>query len=564
MRSIRNTVKRRTILSIAMALPAVLTLAACTSSSTASKPASGSSAGGSRTASAGRPVRGGTLTFAINTDGTCLDPHQSPADVDGFFARPIVDSLVSLSDDGTIHPWLATAWSVSPDQLTYSFTLRSGVVFTDGEKFDGAAVKANLDHIVNPATKSELAAGTISTYTGTKVVDPTHVQVHFSKPNSAFLPTLASAYLGIEAPNTLKQPPAALCTHIVGSGPFISTGGYVKGKGINYVRNAAYNWAPSTAGHTGAAYLSALSIKVIPEDASRFGALTSGQIDSIASVPPVDVAQLKSNPAFGIQTAAAPGGNYNYYPNVSKGVFTDRRVREAFREGIDWATIVDKLYFGAFQPAKGPLSPTTVGYDKSIESAYAYHVAGANILLDEAGWTGRDSQGYRTKNGVRLTVVHPFLKAYAREQRDTLEDQLQAAAKQIGIYLDNTNPDYATYLKDAATGKYDLLDFSWQRSSPDALRTLFGTENLAKGGGFGTNASTLQDPAVEKDLTAALATTDLTKQARLYGDAQKRITDEAAVFPVYVFNYILGSSKKVHGVVFEPQAFPTFYDAWKS
>jgi peptide/nickel transport system substrate-binding protein len=248
---------------------------------------------------------------------------------------------------------------------------------------------------------------------------------------------------------------------------------------------------------------------------------------------------------------------------VSKGVFTDINVRKAFREGIDWQTIVNKLYFGQFQPAKGPLSPATVGYDKSIEPAYTYNVDNAKKLLDAAGWTGRDGEGYRTKDGVRLTVLHPFLKAYTREQRDTLADQIQAAAKQIGIYVNNTNPDLSTYLADIGKGNYDLADFSWQRSSPDALRTLFGIENLAKGG-FGTNLSTLSDPAIQQDLVDALATTDLGKQAQLYGDAQRRITEAVAVFPVYVFNYLLGSSTKVRGVAFEPQAFPTFYDAWKT
>ncbi|WP_432825525.1 ABC transporter substrate-binding protein [Dactylosporangium sp. CA-092794] len=546
----RTSSRRGTAAALALAVPMLATLSACTATA----------AGGS--SDAGTPVSGGTLTFAVNGDGSCLDPHQSPADVDGLFARPILDSLVSLSADGTIHPWLATDWSVSADQLTYSFTLRGDVTFSDGEKFDAAAVKANLDHIVDPATKSQLAAGTIATYSGTTVVDATHVQVHFKSPNSAFLPTLASAYLGIEAPGTLKKSPADLCTHVVGSGPFISVDGYSKGKGIDYVRNDAYKWAPETAAHNGPAYLANLSIKIVPEDASRYGALTSGQIDSIASVPPVDVAQLKSTPGFQIQSAAAPGGNYNYYPNVSRGVFADINVRKAFRAGIDWQTIVNKLYFGQFQPAKGPLSPTTVGYDKSIESAYVYNADDANKLLDAAGWTGRDSEGYRTRNGVRLTVVHPFLKAYAREQRDTLADQIQAAAKQIGIYVNNTNPDLGTFMTDAANGNYDLADFSWQRSSPDALRTLFGSENLPKGS-FGTNAANFNDPAVEQDLIDALGTTDLAKQAELYGDAQHRITGAVAVFPVYVFNYLLGSSGKVHGVVFEPQAFPTFYDAWK-
>jgi peptide/nickel transport system substrate-binding protein len=552
-----NGGKRR--LTLAAALSATLALAACGSSGGSA--GGGSSSGGA--GAAGSPVRGGTLTFGINSDGACLDPHQSPADVDGFFARSIVDSLVALSDDGTLSPWLAKSWTVSPDQKTYSFVLRDDVTFSNGEKFDAAAVKANLDHIVAPTTKSQLAAGTIATYTGSTVVDPTHVQVHFSAPNSAFLPSLASAYLGIEAPSTLKQSPAALCSKLVGSGPFISSGGYVKGKGIDYVRNDKYNWAPGNAKHTGPAYLSALSIRTIPEDSSRYGALTSGQIDAIASVPPVNVAALKKTPGFQIQTASAPGGNYNYYPNTTRGPFADVRVREAFRVGIDWSTIVQKLYFGVFPAAKGPLSPSTVGYDRTIESSYSSDRARANQLLDQAGWTGRDSQGYRTKDGKRLTLVHPYLKEYVREQRDVVADQVQAAAKDIGIEVKTTNPDYSTYLKGAIAGDFDLLDMSWQRASPDALRTLFGSAAIPKAA-FGTNLSRLSDPALDRDFADALNTTDLTRQAQLYGDAQHRITSAAAVFPVYVFNYVLGSSTKVQGLRFEPQAFPLFYDAWTS
>ncbi|MDQ8047099.1 MAG: ABC transporter substrate-binding protein, partial [Patulibacter sp.] len=113
------------------------------------------STGTASAASGGKPVSGGTLKFAINSDSDCLDPHQSPADVAGFFSRPILDSLVSLEADGTIKPWLAKSWTVSPDGLTYSFVLRDDVTFTDGETFDASAVKANLDHIVDPKTKSK-------------------------------------------------------------------------------------------------------------------------------------------------------------------------------------------------------------------------------------------------------------------------------------------------------------------------------------------------------------------------------------------------------------------------
>ncbi|MGC5247406.1 ABC transporter substrate-binding protein [Gordonia sp. DT219] len=512
----------------------------------------------------GNPVDGGTLRFAsASGPGSCLDPHQSPADVAGFYARPILDSLVALNKDGSLHPWLATKWSVSPDQLTYSFTLRDDVTFSNGEKFDGNAVKANLDHIVNPATKSQLAANTISTYTGTTVIDPTHVEVKFSQPNSAFLPSLSTAYLGIEAPSTLTHGPDALCSKIVGTGPFISENGYTPNKGIDYTRNDAYNWGPGNADHTGKAHLQKISIQEIPEDSSRYGALTSNQVDAIASVPPVNVSQLKKTPGFTVDTAAAPGGNYNYYPNTETGVFSDVKVREAFRAGIDWDTIVDKLYFGVFQPANNILSPATVGYNKASESAYGYDEHKANQLLDEAGWTARDSDGYRTKNGKRLTVVHPFLKEYAREQRDTLLEQVQSSAKKLGIDYQIKNITIDDYYKVIFTKGYDVLDLSWQRASPDALRTLMDSSNIPQPPDhFGTNFARYSNPAVDTDLRSALAETDLTKQSALYGNAQQQIAKDAAVFPVYVFNYALGRNNKVQGVKFEPQAFPTFYDAW--
>lgn len=550
----RPTRRRRQRLTAALvgSITLGLALAAC-----------GGSSGSESAEAVGDPVSGGTLKFAINTDTTCLDPHQSPADVTGFFSRPILDSLVALNPDGTLDPWLATEWSVSDDQLTYSFTLRDDVTFTNGEKFDGEAVKANLDHIVAPKTKSQLAANTIATYTGTKVIDPTHVEVSFSEPNSAFLPSLASAYLGIEAPSTLKEAPEALCSAIIGTGPFKSDG-YTPSKGIDYTRNDNYAWGPGNANHQGKAYLEGLSIQIITEDSSRYGALTSKQVDAIGSVPPVNVAQLKKTPGFEVETVQAPGGNYNYYPNSAKGVFTDIAVRKAFRAGIDWKTLVDKRYFGVFQAAKGPLSPATVGYDKSIESAYTYDKAKADKLLDDAGWSTRDSEGYRTKDGKRLTVVHPFLKAFSREQRDTLLEQVQSSAKELGIDYQIVNITIDEFYKRQGSGDYDVLDISWQRSSPDALRTLFGTENLPKPGVFGTNEGQYSNPVVDAALKDGLGVVDLAEQGKAYAAAQQQITKDAAVFPVYVFNYVLGRTDQVQGVTFEPQAYPTFYDAWKS
>ncbi|MFE3317474.1 ABC transporter substrate-binding protein [Nocardia sp. NPDC059195] len=519
---------------------------------------------GTRSHPIGEAVQGGVLRFATNSGpGGCIDPHQSPADIAGFIARPIVDSLVALNADGTLAPWLATEWAVSEDQLTYSFTLRDDVTFSNGEKFDGNAVKANLDRIVDPATKSQLAANTIVTYAGTDVIDETHIEVKFSEPNSAFLPSVASAYLGIQAPSTFADGTDALCTKIVGSGPFTSDEGYVLNRGIDYVRNDDYDWAPGNADHTGQAYLDGISIQEITEESSRLGALTSNQIDAIASVPPVNVEQLRNTEGFEVDTAAAPGGNYNYYPNNQSGPFANPVLREAFRIGIDWKTVVDKLYFGVFQPAKNTLSPSTVGYDETSESSGGYDEERANALLDQAGWTERDSEGYRVKDGSRLVVDHPYLREYTREQRDTLLEQIQAGAKKLGIDHRIRNVTIDQYMADLYVGGYDILDFSWQRASPDALRTLTDSANIpSPPDTYGTNLARYSNPEVDAALATALAETDLVAQSEHYATAQRRISSDNAVFPVYVFNYALGRSGKVQGIRFEPQAFPTFYDAW--
>jgi peptide/nickel transport system substrate-binding protein len=552
MRKTPQRVRYRTIAAVAVGVAVTLTLAACSSS-----------AGTSATAS-GAPVSGGTLRFAVNADATCpLDPHQSPASLTGLLARPVVDSLVSLAANGTIHPWLATSWSVSADQKTYTFTLRTGVKFSDGEAFNAAAVKANLDQIVSPATKSQQAAGFLAQYAGSTVIDPTHIAIHLKSPDSTLLTNLSSVWLGMEAPGTLTEPLSSLCTKIVGSGPF-TTAGYSAAKGVSYVRNPDYQWGPATAAHTGPAYLAGISVTVIPQDTSRLGALTSGQVDAIADVPPVDVKQLESTSGFQVQTYEAPGGVYSYYPNVSKGPFTNVDVRKAFLEGIDWSTLVNKLFFGVYQPAKGPLSPTTFAYDKATESAYAYNLAAANKLLDEAGWTGRDSAGYRTKDGVQLTLTHPFLASRASAADATFEVQVQAAAKQLGIDVQNENVEYSTYLQDFVTGNYDLFDFDWEAASPSVLQTLFGSANVSKDGAFATNASRLSDPLLDKDFAEALATTNPAEQVKLYADAQQRIADLAAVFPVNVAEYVLGASDSVHGIEFAADSYPTFYDAWKS
>jgi peptide/nickel transport system substrate-binding protein len=509
----------------------------------------------------GPPVSGGKLRFAVASNLECLDPHQSPTELSALLSRPIVDSLVFKDSAGALSPWLATSWTVSPDQRTYTFQLRDGVAFTNGETFDAAAVKANLDHVVDPATRSLLAATSIEAYESSRVVDPRTLEVRLKRPASSFLPALSTPYLGIEAPSTLADT-AGLCGKIVGTGPFLSQGGYVSQKGIDYTRNAAYRWPPPGTGHQGAAYLDEISVQVITENAARVGALTSGQLDAAAAIPPVNVTQLTSGPSYTVQVVPAPGIGYTYFPNTEFGVFSDRRVREAFRAGIDWQLIVSKLFFDVYKPPAGPLTSATVGYDKSVAPAYAYDPGKSARLLDEAGWTGRDAEGYRTKNGTRLTATRIFVPG---KDSTTLTSQIQAAAKQIGLEIVEQSVDVGTFVKRDIAGEYDLIATNMSGSTPDMLRVVFGSANIAGPEiGVGNNVSRYRQAAADNVLAQALATTDTARQAELYAKAQQLITADVASIPVYEGAYVLGTSVKVHGVSFAEQIFPTFYDTWLS
>ncbi|GAA2585715.1 ABC transporter substrate-binding protein [Actinomadura fulvescens] len=510
-------------------------------------------------AAGGPPRNGGTLRLAIDKEPECLDPHQSPTESGRMLARPVVDSLVYQDRRGRFHPWLATRWTVSPDQLTYTFHLRRDVTFTDGTRFDAAAVVANLDHVVAPETKSLLAAGLISSYRSARAADAHTVEVTLKKPDSGFLGALALPNLGIESPKTLKDSAASLCAKIVGTGPFRTERGLVPQQGIEYVKNPAYDWAPGSSSHTGPARLDRVEVKVAPDNAARFGALTSGQVDAVTALSPTNVRTMKNMAGFTLHSVPYPGVNYSYWPNTANGPLADPVVRKAVRTGINWAQIVKNVYFGVYEGARGVLSPATPGSDPSLAGAYAHDQAAAGRLLDKAGWTARDAAGFRTKNGKRLTVRH----LWSDGSIANLAVQVQSAAKQLGVEFVEQNVDGGTFVKRLLAGDYELIDTSFSQPGPEVLRVLFGAENIpTPERGVSNNMARYDSPAVQAAFDRALKARDQAAQFRVYAEVQRRVTEDAAVFPIYAPLSTLSARSTVRAVEFAADGSPSFYGLW--
>ncbi|MBB2200929.1 ABC transporter substrate-binding protein [Gluconacetobacter tumulisoli] len=509
------------------------------------------------------PVQGGTLVYATDREPICLDPHVQGDMPQVFVAGQYLDSLVAMDRSGKILPWLATDWTVSDNGRTYVFHLRHDVTFTDGTPFTAAAVRANLDHVVDPHTQSSTAGGYIRQYAGTDVPDDYTAIVHLKTPYAAFLEVLAQGFLGIESPRALARPRDENCQSPVGSGPFRIVS-WDRQNEIVMVRNPAYHWGPPTALHAGPARLDRIEWRFIPEPSVRFAALQAGEVDVIDSLPPEAETPALRNPDLRLLVADRPGNPTNGTLNIRRAPFDDIRVREAFIRSADIDGALASVYFHHYRRAGGPLSPSTPFYSADFEHHADYDPDRARVLLDAAGWTGRNAEGIRTRNGAPL-VVHVPLKASLSASERTLWEQVQATARQTGFDLRLENADDTTVNEREGRWDYDVRIGYWNTNTADVLRIVFSSAFLGAAGvaGHHQNESGFSDPAFDTVVNDALLTTDTDRRRALYYRAQAIAASQFLQVTTYPQSTRLAISSAVHDVRLEPSLNVTsLYDSW--
>jgi peptide/nickel transport system substrate-binding protein len=528
----------RTARPLAVLTAAALLVTGCTSKK------DGPEQGGSAT-----PHAGGKLTFATDADPGCLDPHQSPAAAVLLTGRGVVDSLVAQDPrTGDIVPWLAESWTVDPKATTFAFTLRGGASFSDGSPVDAAAVKANLDRIVAPATKSLLAAGFLAGYAGATVTGGRTVTVKFTKPNAGFLQAATTAFLGIEAPSSFAAGAQATCRKIVGSGPF-TVADYIPQQRVVLARRDGYAWAPRTAAHQGAALLDQVIVTIAPDNGVRSGSLRSGQVDVAGNVTPRDAVAL-GQAGLSVDRREQAGLAYSLFINSVKAPWTDPGLRRAVALAVDRAQIVKTLYQDQYAPADSVLTPPTPGYQASTAPSSA---AEAAKLLDAAGWQpGAD--GIRAKAGRRLTLHWTYVSP-AREQRDVLAQLVQQQLKAVGVELLLDPAPVGDVIGRQSRGDWEMSDISFLRADPDVLRTVLQST-------AGGRPPVVPDTGLAADLAQGAGTLDPAARRDSYARAQQRIADQSLAVPVYNPTYLLAKSGAVKALSFDAQGLPQFYDAW--
>ncbi|PWH06226.1 peptide ABC transporter [Brachybacterium endophyticum] len=509
--------------------------------------------------------KGGELVYASDREPTCLDPHNNGDMPQTYVARQYLDSLVSMKSDGSVVPWLATSWDVSKDGLTYDFHLKKGVEFTDGEPLDADAVVKNFEQIMDPATQSSTDLLYLKPYfEKARAVSEHTVRVTLKRPYSPLLTVLSQAFFGIESPKAMARGLEENCASPVGTGPFKVTE-WKRNQEVVLERNDDYDSAPADAKHQGPAYLDKVTWRFLKDNTARFGALQSGKAQAIFNLPPESVPAAKADDRIDTQDFVHSGVPFALDFNTDSEQLADARVRRAVVHAADAPGIVESAYAGVFPYEGNALSTGTPDYDKTFHQPFPYDPEKAAKLLDEAGWTGRDAEGYRTKDGKTLTLRLP----YASDPGETppadltILQNFQAMEKRAGIKVELQPQDAAsmTAIKQDPD-RYDVKGGYWNSPTPGVMYIKFSKETLDIDNG--QNVSRDYDEELDSTLVKAAATTDPKAQQELYSTAQKILTSQAWHLPLYpVQTRLAVRSDQVAGIWVEPsEGEPVLHDAY--
>jgi len=543
--------KLQSITSMVLLL-AMAVVTACSGNTGNDTPSSNAAASSSSDSNAGGEGRyGGAVAVGIGVPivSDLLDPHRSASPGNSRVQRSLFDSLVVELPNNEYGPWLAERWDISDDGLTYTFYLRNDVTFTDGTKLDAEAVKFNFDRIRSLESPG-LALNYIGSLQETEAVDEYTVRFRFAEPFAPFLRYLSTENLGIVSPQGVAERGEQFTVNPVGSGPFFISS-YTVGHEYVLERNPDYNWSPSNAKHKGKAYLEKLTFKIITEEATRVSALQSGDVQVIDTIPPQNLAQIEQS--HQVRQVELLNYNASIHFNATKGPLQDKQLREALRQAVDWDFIVKTIYLGTYERAYSVLSPSLFGYDATIKDEWEYNTAGAEKLLDDAGWA-KGTDGIRVKDGQRLSLQ--MIDFYAnREKRMDVMTMVQNVWKSIGVELNISTTAVGDYSEKSKQGEFDLWIGSQYGPDPDGvLRPAL----LARTGYH----DRYQDEHIEELLDQATIEMDVDKRAQLYHEVQRVVHSEIYAIPVYVLPYTVASVKQVNDIAFDSKGAPVFYDAW--
>ncbi|MER6976969.1 ABC transporter substrate-binding protein [Streptomyces carpinensis] len=446
---------------------------------------------------AGKPVHGGTLTFATAMDITTLDPAFSQNFSERFAFYAMYNTLVAYDQNFNLVPELAERWQTSKDGKTLTLFLRKGVKFHDGTPFNAAAVKWNLDRLLDESTNSPLRGQLTPPVRSVKVVDDSTVALDLQ---SAWRPLLAA--LG-ERPGFMISPTAYkkygkdYGLHPVGTGPFEFVS-FTQNSSLKLKRFDGY-WDPS---HV---YLDGITFQNVQDAQVQLTMLRTGEAQIADQMTPQLATTLQG--VSSVAVSQRPTGDwYAMQMDCDKPPFNDARLRQAIAYATNRDGVRDALFLGKARDAAGPIGIGWAYDAHDSAPVYAYDLDKAKALVAQANATGK-----------RVRYVNSSQSDYQSIAQLLHEDYVKTGLNlQVG-----TVPASDYYNSVVADKNYWSLTKWTPRADPDGL-----LRNILHSGSNG-NTTGYHNPEVDRLLDEAAGINDLTKAAPLYHQICRLVEKDA-------------------------------------
>ncbi len=515
---IQEDIMKKRAINLCLAGLMAVSLAGCGGAGTTEKAAEASGTETGAAAEIGNSEKKEELVFVNYRDIRDLNPHLYAGEM--YAQEMLYETLVNITADG-YEGCLAESWDISEDGKTYTFHIRDGVKFSDGEVCDANAIKANFDAIIENKDRHTWLE-MMNLLVGVSAPDDKTFVIELSEP---YYPLLTE--LGVTRPFAMISPKAMKdgstkdgVNAYIGTGPYVLTD-FVTDEYAVFEANENY-WGEQPK-------IKKITVKVIPDNQTRILALEKGEIDMIFGKNMIDadaINQYTGNDKFTV-SLSDPTSTRQIVLNTTRDVLADKEVRQALQHATNKQTISEGIFYDLEQPADTLFAKTVPYCDIDLEP-YAYDVELAQSMLDEAGWVvGSDK--IREKDGQKLNIDLLYNSDSVTEK--AIAEYLQSEYQKIGIALNIHGEEEQSYRDNMKAGNFDMVfNICWgtpydPQSSLAAMRAPVYGDYAAQLG--------LEDKAdIDQAITDILVSTDETKRQELYTFVLTRLHEDAVYIPL--------------------------------
>jgi len=500
---------------------------------------------------------GGQLIYGSLQEPNTLNPLLSDLLATAEVGSLVFDGLVITDDKGE---WTADLASevptrknggVSPDGLTVTYKLRSGVNWHDGIRFTSADVKYTWETIMNRKVNVVSRDG-YDKIAAVDTPDANTVVIRFREYYAPYL-TLFGVILPkhvLEAETDLNK--AAFNRAPVGTGPFKFKEWRIA-EAIVLEANPGY--------FRGKPNLDAIIYKILPDTNIMLSQLKTGDVDIVSNVGFGLFDQVKA--VNGVRAVVTPNMIWEHIDfNLDNALFADVRVRQAVTLGIDKQAIVSTALKGMASPATGDQSPLSWAYNPVVKTQ-PRNINAARELLLQAGWQ-QGTDGIFAKNGLRLSFG--LVTTAGNKTRETVAQTITQQLKEVGIEVKVQFVDVPQFFSDVLKARrFESAMYAWVAGvDPDDI-SLWNSKNIpGQGNGYqGQNYPGWRNPEIDSLTEQGARLVDLEARRQTYLRIQELIAAEVPVIPLYFRSNLDAVKDTVVNYKPNPTQSGNLWNAWE-